>query len=193
MSIKLSDLIKDAYISAFTNECDVKFELPESPFPEPAYSAKYKRYKDSGIYNNDGESLVIYDKFNNGLRCVIVSNGGRWPCSYINVEPIKEDLIKREPNFTDEEDEPQLDYIVDCLIDVHGGVTFHREKMPGGYGSVSDIKGDWIGWDYAHAGDWCNTGLVFGDDQLEHKYTLGELIHDVETAANDLIRMVSQK
>lgn len=166
--------------------------LGDAKVPELAYSTKCKRYKDP-IYNNNCDSLVIYEKINNGLHCVIVSNAGRWPCSYINVEPIKEDLIKREPNFTDEEDEPALDYIVDCLIEVHGGVTFYGQKMPGGYGSVSDIKGDWIGWDYAHAGDWCNLGTGFANNQLDHKYTLDELINDVETAANDLIKVVSQK
>ena len=37
------------------------------------------------------------------------------------------------------------------LIDCHGGVTYTKDHLPGDT-PISGVY--WIGWDYAHTGDW---------------------------------------
>lgn len=69
-----------------------------------------------------------------GLDFYVVSRGTH-PCAYINAA--ETDLVGKD---TDELD--------DTGIDCHGGFTFANNAL-----SVSDGEGWYIGWDYAHAGD----------------------------------------
>ena len=95
-----------------------------------------------------------------GLDFYVV-NYGAHPCAYINAA--ETDLAGKD---TDELD--------DTGIDCHGGFTFARNTL-----SVSDGEGWYIGWDYAHAGDFTG-GIGAGrqDDEYHKAWTTEEIIAD---------------
>ncbi len=79
-----------------------------------------------------------------------IVNLGAFPCAYIGLDP-KEERVKR---FV--KDIKKQEHGYDTLdFPVHGGVTFFDE------GNDIQISKDtfWIGWDYAHMGDYINFGL----------------------------------
>ena len=118
----------------------------------------------------------------------IIDRGG-WPCSYIKMP---EDIYQNHVESTNWDGNYE-----DIDVCVHGGVTFGEycklkvrldddqfdcnERMPEGY---------WLGWDYAHAGDYYYRELsnpVFRfDPDFEHKYTIKELIEEAHEALKEL-------
>ena len=65
----------------------------------------------------------------------------------------------------------------DVNVDVHGGITFSYETS--GDGRWSD--GWWIGWDYAHLGDYC---YYLNDDGM--MYTTEMLVEDIKDVVKQL-------
>jgi hypothetical protein len=71
-----------------------------------------------------------------------------------------------------------FDYDID--INVHGGITYTNNRLPIWYGK--QYKDSWfIGWDYAHAGDYT---LYWNKGK---KYTLEEIIKDCKKVINQVI------
>ena len=63
-------------------------------------------------------------------------------------------------------------------INIHGGLT---------YGQLKNNNEFWIGWDYAHFGDYCYMEFNFGHYKNdEKKYTTNEILIDVENAIKQL-------
>lgn len=137
---------------------------------------------------------ILYLEVNDDDTAICIIDRGGWPCSYIKMpEDIYQHHVKSTTNCGGF-------YYDDIDVCVHGGVTFGEyckliirsdydhydqfevdERMPEGY---------WLGWDYAHAGDYCYRGLsnpVFRfDPSVEKKYTTEELIEEAHEALKEL-------
>lgn len=74
---------------------------------------------------------------------------------------------------------------------VHGGVTFEGTKLyldgPNEKGVCSWVEADQIlGWDYAHAGDYCQ----FGDNIIWGTiHTVSELEFDIKEAIKEVVKL----
>ena len=100
-----------------------------------------------------------------GYHVVIVSYGTH-PCAYVEIP-------KNHPYYGK--------YYGDLDIDVHGGLTFgsHLSHVLGERG----LNGFYIGWDYAHAGDYYE-GLPFSPH--DKKWTTEEIFEDVKSVIHQL-------
>lgn len=96
-----------------------------------------------------------------GHDYVIADIGGRHMCAYIR-------LKKTDYGYMGNYD--------DVGISVHGGLTYAHETAP-----TVDKRGWWVGWDYAHFGDY--SGLI-SDGK---KWTTAEVYEHVKDATNQLI------
>lgn len=67
-------------------------------------------------------------------------------------------------------------------LSVHGGLTFS------GTPSVC-LYGHWIGWDYAHYGDYSPYSSVMADGK---KWTIKELLDEAVTAIDDLVDLLAE-
>lgn len=85
---------------------------------------------------------------------------GNHPCAYVTI-PDEHFIV--ESKVRDYYDVERM-----CKIDVHGGLTYMHENK--------------IGWDYAHAGDFC----YYSPNPYEHKYTREEIMEDIERAIKAL-------
>lgn len=116
------------------------------PVPDP----------DPDIYNCSGETNIVCRGIlfeDNRYKYVVTSTGGSHPCVYIKFPGI--------------EQVTSYDDIVSPVV--HGGFTFlgESESLPG--------EGIWLGWDYAHCGDYIarySNQYFLG----EHAWTKKELV-----------------
>lgn len=86
----------------------------------------------------------------------IILNLGTHPCIYLNVEGTKYENIHYD----------------EIPLSVHGGLTFSGKLN-------CHPDGVWIGWDYAHCGDY----MTFNYASDGHRWTTDELIKEAEEAA----------
>ena len=110
------------------------------------------------LYGKRKEGEILAEGEVGIYRFKVVSYGSH-PCCYVHV-PIVHPLYEN------------LD-LAESIIDCHGGITFD--------GSLTKFGDEqyYIGWDYAHAGDY----MSFGDDIPYHneedkKYSILELVAD---------------
>ena len=97
----------------------------------------------------------------------IVSFGSH-PCAYI-------ELPKGHKYYGKDYD--------DIPIDCHGGLTYSSEGiLPSS--SIYHRDGYWIGWDYAHLGDYCGWFNVF--DNTGKKWTTEEILQEVKEVIEQL-------
>lgn len=120
-------------------------------------------------YNGSGKSELLYmEFFDDGTALAVVNTRGMHPCAYITFKGIEEVESYDDFYFKEEND--------DEYFDVHGGFTFLGKLDSLVF---SDIT--WLGWDYAHSGDYTETGLRFHYDE-EKKYTTQELVDEATEA-----------
>ena len=121
------------------------------------------------IYNGSGKTELLYVEWNShGQALAVVNTRGSHPCGYIQFPQLDE--IENYDGFWIGSDEDG-DY-----CDVHGDWTF--------LGSLETLglPGIWLGWDYAHYGDWTQSmppEQDFFSHEDERKWTTEEI---VETA-----------
>lgn len=132
---------------------------------------------------------ILYLEVNDDDTAICIIDRGGWPCSYIKMP---EDIYQNHVESTN------WDGCYDDIdVWVHGGVTFGeycKLKIRSGYDQFEDDEripeGYWLGWDYAHAGDYHYSGLpdpVFHfDSSFEKKYTTEELIEEAHEALEEL-------
>ncbi len=122
------------------------------------------------VYYDDYKIIVLATGLLYGLEYFIM-NLGLHPTAYINL--------------------PEGMEITDDDIDVHGGITYHENYL-----SVSDdteLKGNFIGWDYAHYNDYIGymkmlpPSLSFGK-----RWTTEEIFEEVKEACYQ-IKMKGEK
>lgn len=119
-------------------------------------------------YNGKGKSEIIcFKEFDDGTALAVINVRGSHPCCYIQFPEINKVQNYEDLVFYDKE--------TDDYWDVHYGFTFLGELKH--YG----LEGEWIGWDYAHLGDWTQTMSV-EDDVFDHneekKWTTKELLDE---------------
>ena len=136
------------------------------------------------------DQSILYLEVNDDDTAICIIDRGGWPCSYIKMP---EDIYQNHVESTNWDGNYD-----DIDVWVHGGVTFGEycrlkiydhynhfevdERVPEGY---------WLGWDYAHAGDYCFRGLDYDpvfrfDPGYEKKYTIKELIDEAHEALKEL-------
>lgn len=94
----------------------------------------------------------------NGHEYLVITYGTH-PCAYIRAD-------KLTPN--------QIDIINN---NCHGGITFQKQKIGGNI----KIDGEWVGWDYAHFGDYVGYGDCEGK-----VHTTEEIINEVKSIIDKL-------
>ena len=126
------------------------------------------------------DAVVLADDTYNDTRYVVVSYHTH-PCAYIQ-------LNKDLPIFNDIKDDYNYDDLM--LSSPHGGITYMSDEL-----CIPDLEDNhkegmvWIGWDYAHAGDYIENPLsdrfnfVFSDDK---KWTTWEIIQDCIRTIDEL-------
>ncbi len=136
------------------------------------------------IYQTDRKCELLYQETYKGYNYYIM-NLGTHPTAYIEI-PKENELYGKNHN----------DIYDICDIDVHGGLTY----------SASDLIGakdnSWfIGWDYAHAGDYMgyysdmkewdlNSINLLADDK---KWTTEEIIEECKSGINQIIKFLKGK
>lgn len=90
----------------------------------------------------------------------LVITYGTHPCAYIR----SDNLTEKQINIIDE----------NC----HGGITFPQQEFGG---NIKNIDGKWVGWDYAHFGDYVGYGDCEGKI-----YTTEEIINEVKSIIDKL-------
>lgn len=122
------------------------------------------------VYYDDYKRIVLATGLLYGLEYFIM-NLGFHPTAYINL--------------------PEGMEITDDDIDVHGGITYHNDHL-----YITDdyeIKGNFIGWDYAHYDDYGGymkklpPSLSFGK-----RWTTEEIFEEVKEACYQ-IKMKGEK
>lgn len=95
-----------------------------------------------------------------GYKWEISVNRGNHPCAYVTIPDEHFIVESQERDYYDVERE--------CGMHVHGGLTY--------------MRGNTIGWDYAHAGDF----TYYSPSPNDHKYTRDEIMEDIERAIEEL-------
>jgi len=78
----------------------------------------------------------------------------------------------------------------DIDIDVHWGITYNKNHL--WIAENNRIKGNFIGWDYAHMGDYLGFEKLFpkGEWQMNHKkWTTKEIYEEVRHACYQIQKM----
>ena len=74
----------------------------------------------------------------------------------------------------------------DIPIDCHGGLTFASTDFSF---NPMDIKDSWwVGWDYAHSGDWYDSTISLPGDIDRKKWTTEEILKEVKKVINQLVK-----
>lgn len=68
-------------------------------------------------------------------------------------------------------------------VRVHGGFTY----CDTGYWDEKSKETSWLGWDYAHFGDYC-----YGDTWFSKQWTTEEIYDEVKTAIDQLIAVENE-
>lgn len=97
-------------------------------------------------YGKQTSELLDINWYDDGMAYAVVNTRGSHPCAYIQFPGIEK--VKNDESFFIDED---INDDLECCI--HGGFTF--------LGSLDHLglPGIWIGWDYAHLGDYLGYGL----------------------------------
>lgn len=136
-----------------------------------------------------GRCKVLYfEELDNGFKILITNTRGTHPCAYIMVP---KEVIEKF-NVPDDE---LYDYDL-WSADVHGGFTYGNYEppiIPDGYTpSGSEL---WLGWDYAHVGDYyvgCTKdnplySILYREPRSnEHVWTTEEIISEAHTVIETL-------
>ena len=133
---------------------------------ERNFSMREMVYKEN--WTPENKAIYILDEgVYKDYHYAIVSLGSH-PCAYI-------ELPKEHKYYGKGYD--------DIPIDCHGGLTYSSEGLlPSNHDCHRD--GFWIGWDYAHLGDYCGWFNVF--DSTGKKWTTEEILQEVKEVIEQL-------
>lgn len=119
-------------------------------------------------YDKSGEMRILAKGIYKGIRYLVMNVRGTHPCGYVNVAHTKFE---------------KLDYMdLDC-INCHGGLTYSSKCSP----CECEEDGWWLGWDYAHFGDYnVYTGHSY-DTDFSKKYTTEDVVHECIHVINQIV------
>ena len=128
------------------------------------------------IYNPKRIKEILYEGDYNGYHFVIVSYGTH-PCAYVEI-PKDNKLYK-------------IDYSDESLwdISVHGGFTFGDDLLHLGF----EENRYFLGWDYAHCGDYAGYDILFSFSGDDKKWSTEEIYEEVKSVIDQLINFVKEK
>ena len=127
------------------------------------------------LYFGQKDAVILADDTYNDTRYVVVSYHTH-PCAYIQ-------LNKDLPIFNDIRDDYNYDDLM--LSSPHGGITYMSDELGIPYLEDNQKEGMvWIGWDYAHAGDYVDSPFDHYND--DKKWTTWEIIRDCISTIDEL-------
>lgn len=107
-----------------------------------------------------------------------IMNLGTHPTAYVNIPSFHPCFLKTYNELYDS----SID------INVHGGLTFSSNQI----GTESGVlTGWWLGWDYAHYGDYLGYEMMFPEElhTNDKKWTTKEIFKDVKSVIEQLIKV----
>lgn len=114
------------------------------------------------VYKKERDIEVLHSGNYRGIYYYIISIGTH-PCAYVNVPSINGQMLN----------------ILHAIV--HGGITYQDSYL--NVGNDREIKGNFIGWDYAHFGDYSTFFDDLGVITKElNKYTTEEIIDEIKIA-----------
>ena len=119
-------------------------------------------------YHGSGKTEILYIETDGDFALAVLNIRGSRPCAYIQFPEIEKIESYDDAWFEDGEDP-------DFRSEVHGGFTFLGTMERNG------LDGLWLGWDYAHLGDYCETGLP-DMGVYEKKWTTEEIVKEAREA-----------
>ena len=125
------------------------------------------------VYQSTRKKEILYEGTYKNYYFVIVSYGTH-PCAYVEI-PKNHAYYKKDYNELD--------------IDCHCGLTYSDDLS-----HVIPNKDDswFIGWDYAHAGDYMGFDAMFKfDTSKDKKWTTKEIYEEVKSVIDQLINYKS--
>lgn len=134
------------------------------------------------IYENKfRKPNTLFEGEYEGFSFLILSFGTH-PCAYVELNP-------KSPYFGDGMDNIELP--------VNGGVTYSDFRNPL---TGESCKNYWIGWDYAHWGDY--TGFYEADKQIEKningkitpfkKWTTSQIYSEIKDAIEEINKLIAE-
>ena len=129
------------------------------------------------VYQSNRKTEVLYSGTYKDYEFYIL-NLGTHPTAYINV---KNNMLLNKKNYDD------------ININVHGGLTYSKDYL--NINDVEEIKGWFIGWDYAHFGDFSGYDFMFSTIHHDFisslnqnkKWTTKEIYEDVKSVIEQCI------
>jgi hypothetical protein len=121
-------------------------------------------------YQEDRKMEILQDEKYKGYRYIILSLGTH-PTAYIEI-PKGHNLYGQDYDDID--------------INVHGGLTYARHQLMG-----IDGENWYIGWDYAHAGDYYGGNII--TRSTDKKWTTEEIEDECKEAINQIIDKYCQE
>lgn len=119
-------------------------------------------------YDNSGDTRILAKGVYKGLQYIVLNIRGTHPCGYVNVANTKFD---------------KLDYLdLDC-INCHGGLTYSSEYAP----FKGEEDGWWLGWDYAHLGDYNVLSVRSEKKDFSKKYTTDDVVYECIHVINQIV------
>ena len=111
--------------------------------------------------------IILNDGTVDGFDYMIVSFGTH-PTAYVNI-PSNHPYFEKSTNDID--------------IDCHGGLTYSADNP-----IIQSKIGWWIGWDYAHSGDYLGYFELFRNHETVNgkKWTTSEIKEDVQNVISQL-------
>lgn len=76
----------------------------------------------------------------------------------------------------------------DINLYVHGGLTYSDDYLY--LNEHKKIKGWFIGWDYAHYGDFVGYDMIFCENYTNKKWTTEEILKEIKNAIDQLEKEV---
>lgn len=114
--------------------------------------------------------LLDINWYDDGVAYAVFNIRGSHPCAYIQFPGI-EKVKDYDSLFIDED----IDDIDDFECCIHGGFTFLGRLENLG------LPGIWIGWDYAHLGDYLGYGLCH-TNEYDKRWTTEEVVAHAKKA-----------
>lgn len=122
------------------------------------------------IYKSTKNIEILFQGSYNNFDFIIVSYGPH-PCAYVKI-PADHKYYKTCYDDID--------------VDVHGGLTFGDNLLHINIGNPDDY---YLGWDYAHFGDYSGHDIIFQvEKDLNKKWTTEEIFEEVKSVIDQLIK-----
>lgn len=123
------------------------------------------------VYGSKTDGVLYYEVFDDGYGIMVKNIRGSHPCGYVRLpDEIAVKIMEADSKYCEES------IWIDAHI--HGGITYS--------GLMGDFAGYFIGWDYAHYGDYICMGYGHFENQDEKHWTTSEVIEEAKLVVKAL-------